>query len=65
MGVKILYVYASVCIKERMCLYWVALLTEGRQCGVAPISKLRADLNIIDMKDSWIASADENCGKKQ
>jgi hypothetical protein len=40
---KILYVYASVCIKERICLYRVALRTEVMQCGVATIGKPRAN----------------------
>ena len=43
MSGKILYVYASVCIKERIYLYRVALHIEVMQCGVAPIRKLRAN----------------------
>jgi len=40
---KLLYVCASVCIKERICLYQMALRTEVMQCGVTPVGKPRAN----------------------
>jgi len=41
MGGNALYVCASVCIKERIWLYWMTLHTEAVQSIVRSIRKLR------------------------
>jgi len=42
-GGKILYACASVCIKERFCLYYVALRAEARQSDLVFTGKIGAN----------------------